>query len=375
MDSKSALTDAIIKSKISLIKQKDEDLSFIAIKFEDIDSKSLELVLLSICKLLDKNSIVEFDSDIFLILMEDNLSIANILVDRLSKIIFKIRDENEFTFKYYFAVTDLHKKDDIDSILDRLELFLERASVSKNFKISDNDKDEDFLKNQVKILDIFRIIKKKNETIRVSNFYKGIVLRHDVKLKNIYSHSQGVDVELTSSHAIVIDMEKETFIEHLDLPAILKADLVGVNWANKQSIIVRLNSFRMLEQSPIQRKYLRVEPEGELFVDIEFLNRAQRGRLINISLDSFAVRFDALEPKLTNSLEEIEVVVHFPSREFKTVCKPIVINEKRKKVVFVFLDQKISEEYVLKYIASRELELIRDLKSKIASYLKYKNLK
>lgn len=376
MDNLTLLQSVIIEHEISETKTTvNAYLSFILFKLESSEDEILKPILTSIYQLLNVKLLFEFEDSLFLILVKDNLTVSAMLLQRIEKVLQKHFEQIGKEIKYYHALTDLHKKDTLESVQDRLEMLLDRAKERKNFKLSEDDKPENFIFNQKRTLDICRYLKESGEKIRLSNLYKGIVLRHNVPIKNVYSHTQGIDVELVTSHAIVVDIDQEAYLENPNFSKIIKADLVTILWNDDKSVIVRLNNFHLLDEAPIQRKTLRVEPKSETSIGI-LLDDGRRlsGRLLNISVDSFAMKLsEEIPAELTpNTLYKVDI--GFP--ELPLVANAILEfkNEKRKRLVFKFEYKKDVEERILKYISTREIQLIKELKAKMENYLKYKNV-
>jgi hypothetical protein len=375
MDNLSLLQSVIIESEMNDTKNTANSyLSFILFKIESSEEEAIKPIVSSMYQMLDTKLLLEFEDSQFLIMVRDNLSIAALLLQRIEKILQKTFETLGKEIKYYYALTDLHKNDTLESVQDRLELFLDRARERKNFKLSEDDKPENFVANQKRLLDICRGFKNGNETIKLSNLYKGIVLRHNVPIKNVYSFAQGIDVELTASHAVVVDIDQEAYLEHPSFKKILKADLVTIHWSNEKNLIVRLNNFHMLEEAPIQRKTLRVEPKNEIPIGVIYGDKRLSGKLLNISIESCAIKLVDDIPEEVDKTLEYRLDVELPTSSFISEVLLEFANPKRKRLVFKFIYKKEVEEKILKYISTRELEIIRELKVKMESYLKYKNL-
>ncbi len=359
--------DAILEIEMKLARDSDGKLSFINFKIDNIEEKYLKDIIKAIYLMTKESQFLNME-DSFLIIVRDKLAVAKMTKNRLATLIRNKFEINNIKGKFHFAINDLKANDDLYIVKGKLDMFLQK-SIAQDEDIIEDYNSEKFKKKQKEIINIFRLIFRKKEMIKVSNFYKGIIMTHEVSVDNVLD-TMSIDVTINKAHSAVIYIDKNTVIEHKLLGVGIKAHLVGVRWSEKEATI-RFNNFQILKESPIQRQNIRVEPKGDLFVDIEFLNRAMRGRLLNLSINGIAMQFtNFLDKELVNEME-VKLIFNLPKVKVKIDAKVIVTNQKEKKVILSISPTKISQRQILNYIASREIELIKELRSNMSDYIRY----
>ncbi len=366
MDNLNVMIDSIIEAEIKLAKDGRGNLSFIYFAIENAEEKELKEILKAIY-LMTKDGVFLPLNDGFLIIIKDKLDIAKITKNRLVNLIQNKTENSDLNIKYYFAVSDLKLNDDLESIKGRLDLVLQKTKDGEKDILEDYDS-EKFKAKQREIINIFRIIFRKKELIKVSNFYKGIIMTHEVALENVLD-TMSIDITINKAHGAVIFIDKNTIIEHKMLGNGVKANLVGVKWGEKEATL-RLDKFFPLKESPVQRKNIRVEPNGDLFVDIEFLDRVMRGKLLNLSINGIAIQsLYSIDKDLTTQTQ-IEIILNLPKVSVKIGGKILAINEKEKKIILAIEPTRLNQRQILNYIATRELELIKELRSNMSDYIR-----
>ena len=367
MDNLLSLTiDAILEIEMKLSRDGDGNLSFINFKIEEVDDKNLKDIIKAIYLMTKESQFLNI-GDSFLIIIRDKLAVAKMTRNRLSTLIRNKLESQEIDGKFYSAIADLKANDDLDIVKGKLDMLLHK-SIEQGEDVIDDYDSEEFKKKQREIINIFRVIFRKKEIIKVSNFYKGIIMSHEVSIDNVLD-TMSIDLIINKAHGAVIYIDKNTVIEHKMLGVGIKAHLVGVRWGEKEATL-RIDKFQTLKESPIQRQNIRIAPNGDLFVDIEFLNRAMRGKLINLSINGIALQFTTFLDKELSDYMGIEITLHLPKVAVKIRAKVITVNQKEKKIILSIAPTKTSQRQILNYIASREIELIKELRSNMSDYIK-----
>jgi hypothetical protein len=147
----------------------------------------------------------------------------------------------------------------------------------------------DFMNSNDDILKIFREIARENRKIRLLNVYKGVPISYAARIISIGSAS--VTVQTEKHQVVSMYREKETYVQNVRFPRLLRASVVLVE-PNKLEAM--LSNFQYTDEDIGERTHVRLQPGGaiESLLMAEGEKIALQGQLADISYDGVAVIID-----------------------------------------------------------------------------------
>jgi CheY-like chemotaxis protein len=223
---------------------------------------------------------------------------------------------------------------------------------------------QDIKKQDSKALyDLLEVIQRNSAKIELHNYYKGLSITNDAVITKVTTNS--IELKTTYLQQKAIQYEQKTIIVSEALPKSLYCGAVINIVFDKQS--VELKDLVFIESSPIARKTVRVVPDGKQSTSI-FIgeNKFQGDATIeDISLDAVKLRLDYLPPGLSKESDvNLDLVLELDK-------KPLIINTKAKLLRksesmhsfnLVFLFENVKKSELVKYIAKRQMAIIREFK-------------
>jgi hypothetical protein len=259
--------------------------------------------------------------------------------------------------------------DDINTIISHVESISDR-----NFKINDFGDNEffeinhlnDYLSEEEQISHYLHSCIANKSVLKLLNIYKGLCINTQSKVIKADGDSYFFSFETLQGYSMQI--EKKTVIQSADLPNDISADVIYVNF---EKSFVMLTNFAFMNTSANNRQSTRVQPSIRTPLLIRYEKFSYQGEIIDLSINAIAANFFQ---KISDQLLNQHVCIVFKLLddsnddgyvEIKVKAKATYISafDKVTKVVFI-LDalEKPYDSYMLKYMYSRQKELIIELK-------------
>ncbi|WP_331774388.1 response regulator transcription factor [Sulfurospirillum sp. 1612] len=280
-------------------------------------------------------------------------------IDRLYNI--KIHDTENVEHHFILKLASINENNDayILSLTDITPLNLLGLYAKKRIE------DDTILSNKETILHLFNAAKEADATIKLYNFYKGLMISSDGKIietsLNHYTFKTSIN-QLKS-----VRFEQKTVI-HCDLFPfdIESSDIKDINFA-KQTI--EAENCSMLKTTPSERKSLILEPDEHHSVSLVFREKIYDQEMYIKDMSKEAVKISL--PSIPEGMaEEDEIYI---SLSFKDQPKPTIIRTKarvfkilpHKEAFYIiadFVPTAPSHKAIVNYLISRQMTLVREFK-------------
>lgn len=310
------------------------------------------------------HTLLQQGTDTFLIVLRD------IKIHYAKKILKKLEHNVKQKFKIdiknigitLFDVTDSYK-----SLLDRLDKYYVMSRLSSRKKIFYGTLDFDFYETQNKN-DVLSSILRKEKTVVLRNFYNGIPINEEA---TIAKFDEGIaQLKIQAPKIFYYTKESFTFIQHDKIPSIIKAKIIKVDPA--KSLVVLAN-LEFLDTSPLDRSYIRVQPQKSISASLLF----NKTKLIDGTLDTISQRSIVLNIKLV----DVEKLIHqdFVQKEFDISFqipteKSFLTMITAKATIFSIINETIviniqpnifMESKIKQYVAMRQNALLVELRQQL----------
>lgn len=139
------------------------------------------------------------------------------------------------------------------------------------------------------ILKIFRQLARDGRKVRLLNMYKGIPISYAAAIKSIGEAS--VTVRTGRNQLVCLYREKETYIQNISFPHLIKADILLLDYEKVEAMLSR---FKYAPAGIGDRTQVRVQPKEQIksLLQAAGLPTGIRGELADISNDGAAVFID-----------------------------------------------------------------------------------
>lgn len=227
------------------------------------------------------------------------------------------------------------------------------------------EKSDPIEKYNKSIYDILKAIQRNNAKLSVHNYYKGLSITNDAELVLVKDSSFVIKTSHMQQRAILADGSCLIVSEALPYD-ILSTDVKKISFDEQT---VELENNRFVSTSPDKRETVRLEPEATHKVALFIHGEKYQGdvSIADISIKAVKLRLGALPAGLHKDDKVVIDMVFTMDR------KPININtkaslfrkserEKSFDLVFMFEDDAQVRETLVKYIAKRQMAIIREFK-------------
>lgn len=211
--------------------------------------------------------------------------------------------------------------------------------------------------------DLLEVLQRNSAQFDVHNYYKGLSITNKAIISDITKES--LSIKTTFLQLKAIQLEQRTVLVSEALPHHLMCESVVKIGFEKQ--LVELKNLRFVDTSPVKRKTIRLVPDEKHKVSLFIRENVFHGDISieDISLDSVKLKLNALPAGLQNGDEVIlDIVLELDNRPMILNTKAVMVRKTESKasysVVFVFVEAKKSE--LVKYIAKRQMAIIREFK-------------
>lgn len=253
-----------------------------------------------------------------------------------------------------------HKDSAIVSFDDVTEL-----NLLTLFDKNSADKDK-ALQDKKTVLKFMKIVSENNAEVKLHNFYRGLTITNPTVI--VHMDDEQVVVKTSYSQLKIVKLVKSTTISSDVFPSAVLCKSVKEIDFDKQ--MITFTDMQFIPRSGNDRKYIRLEPEGNekvtLFVDDKKFSGETR--IIDISIVSLKLELSALPPHFeTGTNVNISMVL-------PTTHAPLSINtpatvyridefERCFQVVVLFELNELKHKGMSEYLSNRQMTLIREFKA------------
>ncbi|MDD3463516.1 MAG: diguanylate cyclase [Sulfurospirillaceae bacterium] len=256
----------------------------------------------------------------------------NTTIQIIEKIDAKRIDGNNFKKNHFFAISYL------DNITDENE----------------------------KILHLLKNSFSNKSPIKLLNIYKGLCINTNSEVLKITNNGCVVKCETLQGYSMQI--EGETVLQTLNYKKDIKATVVHVDI--KKSLAI-LSNLKFLSTSANNRQHTRVQTNIRTPILIKHQRTSLQGEIIDISINSIAIKLSFFPKehllgslvKLYFSLPDDSIEEGVATMEIDVIITHVLnFNEGAKVVTMLQKLEKPYDEYLLRYMYSRQKELILEVK-------------
>ena len=274
----------------------------------------------------------------------------------------QLKSKNEklkhFLFKYHLLEEE--KSYSILSFDDITELDLVKTyDIEKAHKLPKKEAIDN-------ILNLLKLIQKNQIKVHIYNYYKGLTIVHDGVVIDVKSDSVTLKTDYLQQKAIQV--EGKALISSEVLPYTIACDKVTKISFEKQSVV--LKDMHFSRTSPASRKTIRLLPDSKYSISLFINNQKYRAqiKILDISIDSINLKFDCVPIQLKqNDKVIIDMILTYQNHPLIINTEATVIKVSSKKrnsnMIFVFNLDLNKKNTMLKYIATRQIEIIKEFKA------------
>ena len=334
------------------------------VEFEEI----LLEMLVFMESILDKKLIFsQFENNFYVILFENmDFAEVNNFVEHFSNKLINYLTTKDTKFMLDFFTLDLKDKkfNDILTILDKME--------HEKFKVTEIN--SQYVKyfttkdREVNALDLLNEAYKDNLELKILNIYNGLVVNTHSSIKKITQDSLYITFE--SLQGVMLNLEKKTVIQSDSFSQDILAEVKQISYSKKIAI---LENFKFLNTNANSRQYARVTTPIKIPIAINTQGNIVNGVILDISIKSIAIKVKKT-PKipmvtlkkamLVFNLVDISAEDGYTQLQLssKVIIVTLVDTTDHYKVICDLEQDSQNLDIVLKYVYSRQKELIIELK-------------
>ena len=204
------------------------------------------------------------------------------------------------------------------------------------------------------------------KTVQLHNFYKGLSVTNNAYITDIGAHH--ITLKTNNIQQKAIQYESKTLLASDTLiKPFLCSDILKIDFNNEQ---ITFRNFISQNNSPISRKSVRIHVNDSHTVTLTIDNHLFLGSsfIEDISIDAIKVNMDALPAGIHKNLFAININI-----SIETDNEAINLNSSAKylredendssySVVFLLDLDAMQKSQLVKYIAKKQMELIREFK-------------
>ena len=340
-----------------------------------------------LCFFLDVSKLKENQVEAFVMLLQERTDFAPLMVCEDGTLMTFVRDMHlhrcvqvvktiQETMRRdmgigieYGALTIIDSEDDYDSLMARMERYLQQAKEAGEGKICYGTRRYDFCTEGGEE-EIFAHFFADHNRITIYNFYNGMPLSEEVQ---VIDYHQGVlRVKTSLAKAAFLKNEPFTFIRHPLLPDTVKADIASAIPTRAEVVLTNL---RFIDKSPVDRENIRVTPDETIDAFIECANGEELpGTIHAIAVNSIAVRIDTPEmADLCFEGGERHANIHFelPDREHRATTiriSAILRYRKGDQLIFSIYPNHFFKQKIESYIALQQTKLITIMQKMVLNF-------
>ncbi|MDX1809642.1 MAG: response regulator [Sulfurospirillaceae bacterium] len=274
----------------------------------------------------------------------------------------KLLDQEKKEHHFILRLTQINEKESlyILSLTDITELNLLGLYDKKNL---DNEED---LSNEQTILHLFNAAKEASATIRMYNFYKGLMISNDAIITEAVLNDYVFKTSINQQKAVKFEQKVVIHCELFPYD-IESADIKSINFTRQT---VEIGKCNMLKSTPTERKSLVLEPDEKHNVSFVFNEYIyDHGmRIKDISKEAVRIYVEQLPLELQEG-DEIYISMSFHDGpqtntiRVKSYVLKIIPYDKIFYIVARFAPTPPVQKSIVDYMISRQMTLVREFKS------------
>jgi YesN/AraC family two-component response regulator len=230
----------------------------------------------------------------------------------------------------------------------------------------DSAKSDATLDSKMSVMTLLKVIKDNSSKVKIHNFYKGLTIVNPAVITEISDE----DVTLKTVNAQIkivqisqfMTLSSEVFPKNVICKSIKNID------SDNQAIVIDEMSFT--SKSVLDREYIRLQsgPEHSCSLFFKKIKLHGESKIVDISEVSVKVAIDSLPAAIiVNSKVKVSINLKTQGRAIIFTVEATVFRiEKEKRNYNLILLYELNAEYkeeIKRYLANRQMELIREFKS------------
>ena len=290
----------------------------------------------------------------------DDINVLETLQQNPQKLFhIKLKDKDKKMRHFIIKYQRIPEQDDFGvlSFDDVTEL-----NLLKLFDEKQNKSDEKGLNSEA-MFDLLRVISRNSAKLTIHNYYKGLSITNDCIITKVNDAS--IELKTNYIQLKAIQIEQKFLLVSDALPQTLLCEKIDKISFDKQEVIA--SHLHFVSTSPITRKTIRVVPDGNVTVSLFLGENKFNGEIEieDISLDAVKLKMAALPAGLNSESDvSLDIVLELDK-------KPLIIHteatmyrksESQHSFHVVFCFGKFAKGGLVKYIAKRQMALIREIK-------------
>lgn len=294
--------------------------------------------------------------------LEHAYSLAKNLYDRLEKKFAGVAG-----FYSYFGVVSMGTKDTMQDLLSRAEKLVSEAKEHPGKRVQcDNCRaktPEMIHEQKQKIFDKLLSHAKKKSAVSVINFYNGMKIVEEAQVVSVDSGEETAQLKLSKRQYMTLRSKDKVFITIGNYSADVEAEIDELQY---HDMSVRVTGLAFIENSPLNREYVRVTAEPGLRITLQEGRHTVRGEVIDISLKSLACEVPHIEGLTLGKVIDIELVLPVEKKETIDVSAEIYKIAKYRnnyRVVLLLLAERQFKQMISTYITKREKRIVNEIKA------------
>ena len=196
--------------------------------------------------------------------------------------------------------------------------------------------------------------------LRLLNYYQSIPVNYGATVESI--EGDAVELAVNQQQAVVMHIEKETFLKSSHFP---KDVLAAVSYVNIDKCVAIITKFAYAVVRAERRQFVRVEVKERIEGTFSAPGVKVSGTLNDISLGGIALAADIPNPP-ENDLEGT-VSLRLPGGPFEFPARllRVIPTKDRALAICETRPDSRTEKAISQYIFQRQVEIIRELKDSI----------
>ncbi|MCH9812856.1 MAG: GGDEF domain-containing protein [Epsilonproteobacteria bacterium] len=282
---------------------------------------------------------------------------------KISKLQFYIAEEITCSF----GTISIREQDDYESLEERLYHVIEELKFSKARSIKTDDeffeKQASLAQENKDIMDILRAGAIDDRIWEMTVTYKEIPVNWE--LQYVQTKSENVVFDITNDTSLLFKAKK-VYFKLPEQDKIVEASLGLINTKQKR---VQLNTFRFIENNPLNRKSVSVKPQKDFTVLVHDEVHAITGTLQSLSQQVAIINVPSVEGFHVGGNAMVDIIL---SNNNKTVKILTEVNlymfqkmDQGYNITLTLLLDQDNEQKLKNYIAWRQLQIIKELKNLI----------
>ncbi|MBE0491017.1 MAG: hypothetical protein IBX44_02075 [Sulfurospirillum sp.] len=317
----------------------------------------------------ETQKIIEWNPSFFILTCENESfeSLQNALDSLHQKLIYS--DFSEQVHPAIISSLFRTKNDNINEILTQIEAINARDFNSDTFKNDQFFEINDlslYLSPSEQIHHYLKSCIANKINLKLLNIYKGLCINTNTQV--IRQNDAGYFFSFEMLQGYSMELEKKSTIQSADLPHDINAD---VSYVDFEKSLVFLTNFTFAKTSANNRQHTRVQPSFRTPIMLKYDKYSYQGEIVDMSITAIAANFfQQINEKLYS--QKVSLVFRLVDAthedgfvQMAISAKLTFIGEFDKSLKVVFLLDKLEkpyDAYMLKYMYTRQKELILELK-------------